>query len=60
MLLVRPWFWWSCDIKMGLKELAPEDVAWVYHVYGYGNVHSACIKDRKFIEAFALLGQYMV
>jgi meiotically up-regulated gene 157 (Mug157) protein len=56
MSLVRPWCCWSCDIKMGLKELALEDVAWVHHVYGYGNGHSACMKDRKFTEAFTLLG----
>jgi len=55
VLLVRPRCWWSCDIKMGLKELAPEDVTWV-HVHGYGNGHSACMKDRKFTEAFTLLG----
>jgi hypothetical protein len=35
--------------------LVPEDVAWVHHVLGYGNGHTAFMKDRKFIEAFTLL-----
>ena len=34
MLLVRPWCRWNCDIKLCVKELVPQDVAWVHHVHG--------------------------